>query len=95
MKMDIFSLEDDGNEMFITQEDSGIQNDSQIGSILGDENDFQSPCRGVFDVGGMLYSDISDEDSNYEMTSLQVKIQPETSEGRWVKVNLLVRNCYQ
>ena len=80
--MATFSLEDDGNDLFITQEDSGYQNESVFGSVLGDKNDFQSPCHSVLDSVIPQYLDISDDDFAYEIPSSQMKIDKNENTNR-------------
>ena len=63
--MELFSLEeDDGNDLFITQESSYDRNNLQnCDKYLGkDATDFQSPCVSVIDKFKLQYSDISDDD---------------------------------
>ena len=67
---------------FITQEDSGYQNESAVGSILGDENDFQSPCCSVFDSVITQYSDISDDDNAYQIPSSQMNMDQNENKNR-------------
>ena len=60
--MDIYSLEDDeGNDMFLTQEFHG-RNNSQSSGILRNPLDFQSPCVSILGNNKGEYSDISDDD---------------------------------
>ena len=66
--MEVFSLEDEGNDLFITQQDKIVENSG----ILNDGMDFQSPCSGI--VTGAIdakYSDISDFESDVDVPSLQ------------------------
>ena len=73
--MDVFSLEDDdGNELFITQS-SNDDNATNGLSIIGDGNDFLSPCVSILDKSKGVsdqqhYEDISDDD--FEIPSSQV-----------------------
>ena len=56
--MESFSLEDDGNDLFITQK-ARVNNQNQVGSVLGDSTDLLLPC---FSLMNSKYSDISDND---------------------------------
>ena len=67
---------------FITQEDSGYQNESAVGSILGDKNDFQSPCCSVFDSVITQYLDISDNDDAYQIPSSQMNTHQNENKKR-------------
>ena len=66
--MELFSLKDHGNELFITQES---KNDRGVGidSILGDGLDFASPCMSLLDS---KYSDISEDE--FRIPSSQKRI---------------------
>ena len=62
--MELFLLEeDDGNDMFITQSSYlDSSSNSNYGSILGNANDFKSPCVSIANPLSQDYSDISDDD---------------------------------
>ena len=71
--MDIFSLEDNGNELFITQKPSVCmisdeKSDDEGGLFCGvDMTDFQSPCVSMRQnaLKSEMYSDISDDEDNF------------------------------
>ena len=69
----VFSLEDDYGDMFITQSDRVLnQSDSEKSEILKDPMDFSSPCVSlVSSQSSMHYSDISDDDDIFEIPSSQ------------------------
>ena len=59
--MDMYSLEDDGNDLFITQQSPSDKSDRNVTkSVFGDVADFQSPCISL--VIQQHYSDISNDD---------------------------------
>ena len=60
--MDVYSLEDDGdNNIFITQEPSDVNKSNGFG-ILGNPMDFSSPCASLISCRQEQYSDVSDDD---------------------------------
>ena len=67
--MEVFSLEDESNELFITQQPKS----NEIDGILPDGMDLKLPCSGI--VSGALgthYSDISNFESDVDIPSSQV-----------------------
>ena len=76
--MELFSLEDDYRDIFITQSDKVVNdkvNESNESSgksvIFGDPLDFSSPCVSlVSSTSDVHYSDISDDD-NFDIPSSQ------------------------
>ena len=74
--MEIYSLEeDDGHELFLTQNSATKDINGRKTAILGDGMDFQSPCALLihaadFNIVGSQYKDISDDD--FEIPSSQV-----------------------
>ena len=63
--MDVFSLEDEGNDLFLTQKDPEHKFDVKNVGILGDGSDFVSPCVSLVSVKQDQYSDISDDDFEF------------------------------
>ena len=43
--MDVFSLEEDDNSLFVKQSDNSVREDTNDSGILGDGYDFKSPVR--------------------------------------------------
>ena len=69
--------------MFITQEVGGnTENDISVGSILCDEADFQSPCVSVVNLQEAMYSDISDDEGDFQIPSSQMSVMGEPKETR-------------
>ena len=72
--MDVFSLEDDdGDNLFITQESRSDRINDQVQPILGNSTDFQSPCVSLtsqISNTSAVYEDISDDDA-FEIPSSQ------------------------
>ena len=60
--MEVFSLEEDDNSLFITQSDSGSSFPTGENSILGNANDFVLPCVSIVEGIGQHYSDISEDE---------------------------------
>ena len=75
--MEVFSLEeDDGNELFITQESKidRINRESNDKGIIGDPEDFSTPCVSLVSQGKHdtpAYSDISDSE-DFQIPSSQI-----------------------
>ena len=69
--MESFSLEDDGNDLFIRQE-AGVNNQNQVGSVLGDNTDLLLPC---FSLMNSKYSDISDNDFDIPLSQKSMSSQ--------------------
>ena len=86
--MEVFSLEEDeGNDLFITQES---QNDSatSVGSILGDGLNFSTPCFSLLDS---KYSDISEDE--FEIPCSQKRSFSESDKKRFVILfKILMKN---
>ena len=88
--MEYFSLEEeDGHDLFLTQNSSSqgiVAENSGNSSILGDPNDFASPCVSIIgnkkSVQGQ-YSDISD-DEFMDIPSSQPNKDYTGDYGRWV-----------
>ena len=61
-KMEVFSLEDEDNTLFLMQKDPiNCENQDTVG-MLGEASDFKSPCVSLFSNKQDQYSDISDDD---------------------------------
>ena len=69
--MDVFSLEDDGNELFLTQE---VRENSNSG-YFGEESEKARGHVTTDNVSEMRYSDISDEEEGL-FSSSQVASKP-------------------
>ena len=65
-EMEMYSLEDDGNGLFLTQRDPIESGNSQSAGILGDGSDFVSPCASLDSVKQDQYSDISDDECDFQ-----------------------------
>ena len=73
-EMEFISLEDEGNELFITQESKAME-DSVVGhGILPEAMDFGAPLMSVVSEAKPQYSDISDDD--FDFPSSQVVAEP-------------------
>ena len=75
--MEFVSLEDEGNELFITQEsvENSQKNPRSVG-ILPDPNDFTSPVSSIIPRGNQpYYSDISDEE-DFQIPCSQKNLTP-------------------
>ena len=71
IKMDVFSLEEDYNSLFVTQSDNSVREDTNDSGILGDGYDFKSPVRSVTSCSVTQYSDFSDDEDDFQMPSSQ------------------------
>ena len=69
-EMEICSLEEDENQIVFTQTGACNKGAGRNIGIIGNENDFTSPCSSVLDVKQLQYSDISDDD--FEIPSSQI-----------------------
>ena len=73
--MEVFSLEDDGSELFITQSNAEDTQNVNYSPILGDGRNFQAPLVSVgnhanFNLLDPQYDNISDDD--FDIPSSQV-----------------------
>ena len=78
--LDVFSLEEEDGFMVISQNNENGDRGIVQNGILGEPTDFKSPVRGVMSGGEALYSDISDDDMDFQIPSSQRYFQPNEAE---------------
>ena len=74
-KMDVYSLEEDENQLFLTQRDSQRDSTSEESLILRNPLDFASPCASLLGVKQDQYSDISDDEFDIPCSQKTMKLK--------------------
>ena len=81
-KMEVYSLEDEDNSLFITQSDKSVNDDQDDSGILGMDSDFTSPLCSFVSHNVPHYLDILDEEGDFDIPSSQMNEEKEEKGSR-------------